>query len=270
MHLLPHILCTKKTVLALEVKFYLDVHWVYMAMATNIDQLNWRLRHISVASRVHTCPSPSSFARLVKLHFGTVLDRTWRHVTYCSSESRWRAGTRAGSLPPLSRLLWRDTLQNWTESTESTPAHWLYSTGERWTSGIRIRRGRTPRALERPLINTQSLTFRRAAALTTVAFTQLRVQSIEQFNRTLWSVTRPQCTVECSYWDNHEKVSAHLFWFRVWSGVTCETHSQTAIELATVFSTGQFHDCIWTYIFPVLLDIRFAYGSYKTTAPALE
>ena len=40
MHLPQHKLCTRKTVLALEVKFYLDIDWISMAMATNADQLN--------------------------------------------------------------------------------------------------------------------------------------------------------------------------------------------------------------------------------------
>ena len=39
MHLPQHKLCTRKTELALEVKFYLDVHRVYMAMAMNVHQL---------------------------------------------------------------------------------------------------------------------------------------------------------------------------------------------------------------------------------------
>ena len=34
-----NILCTRKTEPALDVKFYLDIHRVYMAMATNTDQL---------------------------------------------------------------------------------------------------------------------------------------------------------------------------------------------------------------------------------------
>ena len=51
MHLPQHIkLRTRKTVLALEVKFYLDVHWGYMAMATNADQLKWRQIRISAVS----------------------------------------------------------------------------------------------------------------------------------------------------------------------------------------------------------------------------
>ena len=44
-----HKLCTRKTELALEVKFYLDVHWVYMAMRTNADQLKWRYTYFRVA-----------------------------------------------------------------------------------------------------------------------------------------------------------------------------------------------------------------------------
>ena len=40
MHLPQYKLCTRKTVLALEVKFYLDVHWISMATVTNADQLN--------------------------------------------------------------------------------------------------------------------------------------------------------------------------------------------------------------------------------------
>ena len=39
--------CTRKTGLALEVKFYLDVHRVCMAMAMNADQLKWRQGRIS-------------------------------------------------------------------------------------------------------------------------------------------------------------------------------------------------------------------------------
>ena len=42
MHLPQHKLCTRKTGLALEVKLDLDVHWVFMAMATNADHLKWR------------------------------------------------------------------------------------------------------------------------------------------------------------------------------------------------------------------------------------
>ena len=33
---------TRTTELTLELKFYLDVHWVYMAIATNADRRNWR------------------------------------------------------------------------------------------------------------------------------------------------------------------------------------------------------------------------------------
>ena len=47
MHLAQHKLCTRKTVLALEVKFYLDVHWVYMDMATSADQLKWIQMRVS-------------------------------------------------------------------------------------------------------------------------------------------------------------------------------------------------------------------------------
>ena len=42
MPLPQHELCTRKTELALEVKCYLDVHWVHMTTATNADQWKWR------------------------------------------------------------------------------------------------------------------------------------------------------------------------------------------------------------------------------------
>ena len=47
MHLPENNLCTMKTELALEVKFHLDFHRVYVAMATNVDQRQWRQIHIS-------------------------------------------------------------------------------------------------------------------------------------------------------------------------------------------------------------------------------
>ena len=47
-----HKSCTWKTDLALEVKFHLDVHWVYMAMATNAGQLKWRQMRISARAPV--------------------------------------------------------------------------------------------------------------------------------------------------------------------------------------------------------------------------
>ena len=43
-------LCTRRAEFALEVKFYLDVHWVYMAIAKNADQLKWRQIRISAVS----------------------------------------------------------------------------------------------------------------------------------------------------------------------------------------------------------------------------
>ena len=48
MHLSQHELCTRKTELALEVKFYLDFH---TSMATNTDQRKWRQIRISAVSR---------------------------------------------------------------------------------------------------------------------------------------------------------------------------------------------------------------------------
>ena len=51
MHLLQYEWCTRKTELALETKFYLDFHEVYMAMATNADQRKWRQIRISADQR---------------------------------------------------------------------------------------------------------------------------------------------------------------------------------------------------------------------------
>ena len=58
MHLPQHKLCTRKTELALEVKFRLDVHWVYMATATNADQRKWRQLRNSAVSTLPRFLSP--------------------------------------------------------------------------------------------------------------------------------------------------------------------------------------------------------------------
>ena len=50
MHLLQHKLCTRKTELALKMRFYLDFHWVYMTMAMNTGQRKWRQMCISMVS----------------------------------------------------------------------------------------------------------------------------------------------------------------------------------------------------------------------------
>ena len=50
MRLLQHKLCTRKKEGALEVKFYLDIHRVYIARGTNADQRKWRWIRISTLS----------------------------------------------------------------------------------------------------------------------------------------------------------------------------------------------------------------------------
>ena len=50
MRLQQHNLCTRKQSFAREVKFYVCVHRVSMAMATNADQLKWRQIRISAVS----------------------------------------------------------------------------------------------------------------------------------------------------------------------------------------------------------------------------
>ena len=45
-----HKLCTRKTMLALVVRFYLYVKWICMAMATNAEQIIWHQISISVVS----------------------------------------------------------------------------------------------------------------------------------------------------------------------------------------------------------------------------
>ena len=56
MHLPEHELCTSKTELALELKFHVEIHRIYMAMVTNTGQWKWRQIRICSFNRSKNSP----------------------------------------------------------------------------------------------------------------------------------------------------------------------------------------------------------------------